>query len=52
MQSLLLRRGYEIGAPDGKLGPKSRAAIIDWQAKAGVLPDGHAGGRLLQALQG
>ena len=52
VQSLLLRRGYDIGSPDGKIGPKTRAAIIDWQGKAGLLPDGHAGGRLLQALQG
>jgi membrane-bound lytic murein transglycosylase B len=52
VQSLLLRRGYEIGSPDGKIGPKTRAAIIDWQARSGLLPDGHAGGRLLSALQG
>ena len=27
--------------------PKTRAAIIDWQSRAGLLPDGHAGGNLL-----
>lgn len=51
VQTLLLKRGYQIGSADGVLGPKSRAAIIDWQGRAGMLPDGHAGGRLLQALR-
>jgi membrane-bound lytic murein transglycosylase B len=51
VQSQLLRRGYEIGSPDGVIGPKSRSAVMDWQAKAGMLPDGHVGGRLLGALQ-
>jgi membrane-bound lytic murein transglycosylase B len=52
LQGILLRRGYEIGGVDGKLGPKSRAAIIDWQTRAGLLPDGHAGGKLLAAIRG
>jgi membrane-bound lytic murein transglycosylase B len=50
VQAALLRKGYDIGSADGVLGPKSRAAIIDWQSRAGLLPDGHAGGRLLSAL--
>jgi membrane-bound lytic murein transglycosylase B len=50
LQSALLRKGYDIGSADGILGPKTRAAIIDWQGRAGLLPDGHAGGRLLSAL--
>jgi membrane-bound lytic murein transglycosylase B len=52
VQSALLRRGYDIGSADGILGPKTRAAIIDWQRRAGLLPDGHAGGHLLSALAG
>ncbi len=51
VQSALLRRGYEIGSADGVLGPKTRAAVMDFQIRAGLLPDGHVGGRLLQALQ-
>lgn len=52
LQSHLLRRGYDIGAADGVIGPKTRAALMDWQAKQGLLPDGHAGGRMLRALAG
>lgn len=50
VQKLLLRRGYKIGAADGIIGPKTRAAVIRWQASAGLLPDGHVSGRLLAAL--
>lgn len=50
VQSLLLRRGYAIGAPDGVIGPKTRAAVIDFQSRAGLLPDGHVSGNLLKAL--
>ena len=50
VQAQLLRKGYDIGQPDGILGPKTRAAVIDWQGRAGLLPDGHIGGRLLAAL--
>jgi membrane-bound lytic murein transglycosylase B len=51
VQSLLLRKGYQIGSPDGVIGPKTRAAIMQWQASAGLIPDGHASGRLLSALK-
>ncbi|MGN6488128.1 MAG: lytic murein transglycosylase, partial [Devosia sp.] len=50
VQALLARRGYQIGTPDGVIGPKTRAAVIDWQARAGLLPDGHVSGNLLRAL--
>lgn len=50
VQSLLLRKGYQIGSPDGVIGPKTRAAVIDWQTRAGLLPDGHVSGNLLKAL--
>ena len=50
VQSLLASRGYEIGSPDGIIGPKTRAAVIDWQTRAGLLPDGHVSGNLLKAL--
>ena len=51
VQTALLAKGYSIGSVDGVLGPKSRAAIIDWQSRAGLLPDGYAGGNLLRALR-
>lgn len=50
LQSLLSARGYEIGAPDGIIGSKTRAAVMDFQAKAGLLPDGFVSGNLLRAL--
>jgi len=50
LQALLSRKGYQIGTPDGVIGPKTRAAVIDWQGRAGLLPDGHVSGNLLRAL--
>ena len=50
VQSLLTRRGYQIGAPDGVVGAKTRAAVMDFQSRAGLLPDGHVSGNLLRAL--
>ncbi len=50
LQTRLTRRGYDIGAADGIIGPKTRAAIMDFQARAGLTPDGHVSGNLLKAL--
>ena len=50
LQRLLSRRGYDIGSPDGIIGPKTRAAIMDFQVRAGLIPDGHVSGNLLKAL--
>ncbi|GLQ54068.1 lytic murein transglycosylase [Devosia nitrariae] len=51
LQSLLARRGYDVGTPDGVVGPRTRAAIIAFQRAAGLTPDGFASGRLLRTLQ-
>jgi membrane-bound lytic murein transglycosylase B len=50
LQAKLIKRGYELGTPDGVIGPKTRAAVIDWQGRSGLLPDGHVSGNLLRAL--
>ena len=50
VQSMLLRKGYDIGSPDGVIGPKTRAAVRDFQSRVGLLPDGHVSGNLLRAL--
>jgi membrane-bound lytic murein transglycosylase B len=50
LQSLLAARGYAVGAPDGIVGSKTRAAVMDFQTKAGLLPDGFVSGNLLRAL--
>ena len=50
LQARLSKRGYEIGTPDGVIGPKTRAALMDFQAKAGLTADGFPSGTALRAL--
>ncbi|MES1155077.1 MAG: peptidoglycan-binding domain-containing protein, partial [Pseudorhodoplanes sp.] len=52
MQQLLARRGYDAGSPDGMFGAKTRAAIRDFQAAAGLVPDGFASTAVLARLRG
>lgn len=51
LQTLLNRRGFDVGTPDGVIGPRTRSGIIAFQRAAGILPDGHASSRLLAALR-
>jgi membrane-bound lytic murein transglycosylase B len=51
VQSLLNQRGYNVGTPDGAIGPKTRAAVIAYQQQAGLPADGFVSGRLLDRLQ-
>jgi membrane-bound lytic murein transglycosylase B len=51
LQQLLARRGYDVGEPDGHLGAKTRAAIRDFQAKIGQVPDGFASAVTLDQLR-
>jgi membrane-bound lytic murein transglycosylase B len=51
LQALLNRRGFNVGTPDGVIGPKTRQGIIAFQRSAGLLADGHASGALLSALR-
>jgi lytic murein transglycosylase len=52
MQQLLARRGFNVGEPDGLFGPRTRAALRDFQAKAGLVPDGFASTAALARLRG
>lgn len=52
MQQLLAQRGYNAGEPDGRFGSKTRAAIRDYQAAAGLIPDGFATQTVLMRLRG
>jgi lytic murein transglycosylase len=52
IQTLLGRRGYDVGEPDGAIGEKTRAAIADFQARSGMARDGRAGQKLLERLRG
>ena len=51
LQQHLAQRGYNIGEPDGHLGPATRAAIRDFQARIGRVPDGFASAGLLESLR-
>jgi lytic murein transglycosylase len=51
MQELLLRRGFNVGEPNGRFGPKTRAAIRDFQASIGLVPDGFASATILTRLR-
>ncbi len=53
LQTLLMRRGYDLdGKADGVIGTKSKQAIADFQAKAGLAPNGRASASVLAALRG
>ena len=52
LQALLQRRGYDIGGdPDGHVGTKSKAAIADFQQRAGLEVNGRASVKVLAALK-
>ena len=50
IQRALARLGYDPGSADGVLGPKTRAAIRAFQAKAGLPEDGRLSERLESAV--
>ena len=51
LQQLLARRGYDVGEPDGLLGPRTRIAIRNFQVAAGQIPDGFASSLVLDRLR-
>ena len=51
MQQLLARRGFDVGAPDGLLGPRTRIAIRHFQTASGQIPDGFASSSVLDRLR-
>ncbi|MBS7541144.1 lytic murein transglycosylase [Ancylobacter lacus] len=40
LQQRLAAMGYDVGTPDGVMGLKTRVAVRDFQARAGMVPDG------------
>jgi membrane-bound lytic murein transglycosylase B len=52
LQQRLVMRGFDAGEPNGRFGAKSRAALRDFQAKAGLIPDGFASADVLERLRG
>ncbi len=52
LQQRLVTRGFDAGEPNGRFGAKSRAALRDFQAKSGLIPDGFASADVLNRLRG
>ena len=52
LQQLLARRGFDVGEPDGLLGPRTRIAIRNFQVATGLIPDGFASSVVLDRLRG
>ncbi len=51
LQELLIKKGFDGGTPTGRLGPKTRAAVRDYQASIGLIPDGFATATILARLR-
>ena len=51
LQQQLARHGFDIGTPDGLLGPRTRIAIRNFQASVGLIPDGFASSSVLDRLR-
>jgi lytic murein transglycosylase len=51
LQQHLERSGYDVGGPDGRFGPKTRAALRAFQAAVGAVPDGFASASILDRLR-
>ena len=51
LQNLLNRNGFDVGTPDGVIGPRTRAAVIAYQSRRGLPADGYISGRLLDRLK-
>jgi len=51
LQQLLARRGFDVGEPDGLLGPRTRIAIRNYQAATGQIPDGFPSSLVLDRLR-
>lgn len=51
LQELLAKRGYDVGAPDGAIGAKTKSAIADFQEKSGLAVNGRASEKVLDRLR-
>ncbi|WP_246775910.1 peptidoglycan-binding domain-containing protein [Methylobacterium aquaticum] len=51
IQAALEAKGHPVGGIDGRIGPRSRAAIRAYQANAGLVADGYADAALLDRLR-
>ncbi len=51
LQSLLVRRGHDVGGVDGKMGARTRAAIKKEQLRLGLPADSYPSSKLFQQLR-
>ncbi|ENO90041.1 lytic murein transglycosylase [Thauera linaloolentis 47Lol = DSM 12138] len=51
VQRLLIARGHDIGEADGMIGARTRDALKQVQAELGLIADGRAGQKVLNALR-
>lgn len=51
LQQLLSKRGYDVGAPDGAIGAKTKSAIADFEGNSSLRVDGRASKKVLDALR-
>jgi lytic murein transglycosylase len=51
LQQRLAQRSYDVGEPDGLVGPRTRAALRQFQASIGAVPDGFASATILERLR-
>ncbi len=51
LQTLLTEAGFDAGGADGKVGPKTVAAVRAFQRARGLVPDGYANPGLLEMLR-
>jgi lytic murein transglycosylase len=51
LQTLLSKRGYDVGEPDGAIGTKTKEAIADFEGKNGLPVNGRASQKVLEALR-
>lgn len=51
VQTLLIARGFDVGAADGMIGARTRQALQSVQGQLGLPADGRAGMKTLQALR-
>jgi len=51
LQGLLVGLGLDTGGVDGRVGPKTIAAVKAWQKTQGQVPDGYPGPDVLEALR-
>jgi peptidoglycan hydrolase-like protein with peptidoglycan-binding domain len=51
IQTALKNSGFYTGAIDGKIGPKTKSAIMEFQKAKGLKPDGRVGPKTWAELE-